>query len=320
MGTLACRFPYSHRRVGFRRSAPAPGPGTPYVLPIPRAWHLGAQGACGVRQAKNLDEFVEFVGSSPISMANLVVAKSNGVARVTLTKPPVNVIDLALMKEINAALEDLRADAAAQVVVIGAQGKLFSAGVDVKDHTADRVEEMLREFHRVIRSLGALAQPTVAAVQGSALGGGMELALACDFIVASAAAKFGQPEIQVGVFPPIAALLLSRLIPRKRAFELILTGDAMDAATAERLGLVNVVAAPEEFEAAVDAFVARLTKLSGAVLKLAKRAARVPLRGADDEALREIERIYLDELMSTEDANEGVAAFVEKRKPVWKDR
>jgi cyclohexa-1,5-dienecarbonyl-CoA hydratase len=255
-------------------------------------------------------------------MANLVVERLNGVARVTLDKPPVNVIDIALMRELKAALAEIRADATTKVVVIAAQGKLFSAGVDVKDHTADRVEGMLREFHSVIRSIWSLEQPTVAAVQGSALGGGMELAMACDFIVASAQAKFGQPEIQVGAFPPIAALLLPRLIPRKKAFEMILTGEAIDATTAERLGLVNVVAAPEEFDAAVKAFVGRLASLSGVVLKLAKRAALIPLRGdaAPEDALGEIERLYLTELIKTEDANEGLAAFIEKRKPAWKDR
>jgi cyclohexa-1,5-dienecarbonyl-CoA hydratase len=253
-------------------------------------------------------------------MANLFLEKSDGVARVTLDNPPVNVIDIGLMRGLNAGLDEIRADGTAQVIVIAARGKLFSAGVDVKDHTADRVEEMLREFHSAIRTLWSLEQPTVAEVQGSALGGGCELALACDFIVASAQAKFGQPEIHVGAFPPVAALLLPRLMPRKKAFELILTGDSIDAAAAERLGLVNVVAQPEEFEAAVNDFVARLTRHSGAVMKSAKRAALVPLRGENVDALSDIESLYLTELIKTEDANEGIAAFIEKRKPVWKDK
>lgn len=253
-------------------------------------------------------------------MENLSFQKSNGIARITLDKPPVNVIDIALMRELNAALHEIQDDATSQVVVVAARGKMFSAGVDVKDHTPDRVEEMLSEFHGVIRSLWSLNQPTVAAVQGSALGGGCELAMACDFIVASTAAKFGQPEIQVGAFPPIAALMLPRLMPRKKAFELILTGDSMDAATAASLGLVNKVAPPEEFNAAVDKFVDRLRGLSGSVLKLAKRAAMLPLQGENEDALREIERLYLTELIQTEDAKEGIAAFMEKRKPEWKDK
>ncbi len=251
-------------------------------------------------------------------MTNLFIQQSNGLARITMNKPPVNVIDIALMHELNAALDQI--DAETRVVVIGAQGKLFSAGVDIKDHTADRVQEMLTEFHKVIRKIWNLEQPTVAAVQGSALGGGCELALACDFIVASDRAKFGQPEIQVGVFPPIAALVLPQFIAPKKALELILTGDAIDAVTAERWGLVNVVAAGDAFDGAVNGFVARLMKLSGAVLRKTKRATRLPLEGRNESALQEIEKFYLHELMKTADANEGLAAFMEKRAPVWSDK
>ncbi len=253
-------------------------------------------------------------------MANVVVAKTNGVARVTLNRPPLNVIDIPLMRELRSALEAVTADREAKVVVVGAEGKAFSAGVDIKDHTPDRVDEMLREFHAVIRTLWASPAPTVAAVRGSALGGGMELALSCDLIVASEQARFGQPEIQVGAFPPIAALLLARQIPRKKALELILTGDSISAAQAGPFGLVNVVAPADQFDAAVNAFIARLSRWSGPVLKLAKRAALVPLVDGDAQALREIERIYLQELMSTEDAREGTQAFLDKRQPEWKDR
>ncbi|MBI3915334.1 MAG: enoyl-CoA hydratase/isomerase family protein [Chloroflexi bacterium] len=250
-------------------------------------------------------------------MPNLTLEKSNSIARITLTQAPVNVIDIALMKEIDAAIDAARD---AKVIVIGAQGKFFSAGVDVKDHTADRVEEMITRFDALIEKIWNLSQPTIAAVQGSALGGGLELAMACDFIVASSAAKFAQPEIQVGVFPPIAAVLLPFLISNKKAFEMMMTGDAIDAATAERLGLVNAVATPEEFENALNAFIARLMKQSGVVLQFTKRAARIPLQtDALFRALREIEKLYLGDLMKTHDANEGLAAFMEKREPRWKD-
>ncbi len=249
-------------------------------------------------------------------MTNVLIEKSDGIAKLTLARPPVNVINIALMREVNAALDQARG---AKVIVIGAQGKFFSAGVDVGEHKPETVKEMLDEFHAVIRKIWKMDTPTIAAVQGSALGGGMELAMACDFIVASEAAKFGQPEIQVGVFPPIAALMLSRLIPRKKAFELILTGDTIDAHTAEGMGLVNLVASPEEFESALNAFVSRLSKSSGVVLRCSKRAAMMPLRADDDRVLAEIEKLYLDELMKTADANEGLNAFLEKRTPKWKE-
>jgi len=250
-------------------------------------------------------------------MANLIIEKANSIARITLNNPPVNVINIALMRELNAALDSAQD---AKIVVIAAQGKFFSAGVDVGEHKLDTVKEMLDEFHAVIKKIWKMPAPTIAAVQGSALGGGMELAMACDFIVASEAAKFGQPEIQVGVFPPIAALMLSRLVPRKKAFELILTGDAIDARAAERIGLVNAVASPETFEVELNAFVSRLSKLSGVVLRHTKRAAMMPLQARDEEILGEIERLYFDELMQTQDANEGLNAFMEKRQPKWKER
>ncbi|MBI1802000.1 MAG: enoyl-CoA hydratase/isomerase family protein [Chloroflexi bacterium] len=250
-------------------------------------------------------------------MAHLLIETSTHVARLVIAKPPANVLDIALMRELRAALDSLRRDAAVKVVVLAAQGKLFSAGVDVKEHTADRVAEMIHEFHALIHALETMPQPTVAAVQGHALGGGCELALACDLVVASAAAKFSQPEIHVGVFPPIAALRLPQMLPRKKAFEMVLTGASMAAQEALALGLINQVAAPESFESDVAAFVQRLTNLSGAVLRATKRALNA---GADDAArLAEIERIYLDELMPMADANEGLAAFIEKRKPVWQE-
>lgn len=251
---------------------------------------------------------------------NILVEKNNGVTHITLNRPPLNVLDIATMRELTTALCDADADTSSRVVVLGAQGKFFSAGVDIADHTAERVTEMLTVFHNLIHVLWSLEPPVIAAVQGSALGGGMELAFACDFIVASDKAKFAQPEIQVGVFPPIAALALPRLLPRKKAFELLLTGDAIDAATAERLGLVNVVAAAADFENTLNNFVARLNKLSGAVLRLTKRAALIPLHGENEHALREIEALYLNELMKTADAQEGLAAFMEKRAAVWTDK
>ncbi len=250
-------------------------------------------------------------------MPNLLIEKSDGIARITMTKPPVNVIDIALMKELMAALDDARD---AKVVIIGAQGKFFSAGVDIKEHIPSLVNEMILTFHALIKKVWALEAPTIAAAQGSALGGGMELALACDFIVASESAKFAQPEIQVGVYPPIAALMLARLIPRKKAFEMILTGDTIDARAAAQLGLVNAVAAPEDFETTLNAFIARLAKLSGVVLRYTKRAANLPLRDEDIRALGEIEKLYLGDLMKTADANEGLNAFMEKRKPEWRDK
>jgi cyclohexa-1,5-dienecarbonyl-CoA hydratase len=192
--------------------------------------------------------------------------------------------------------------------------------VDVSEHTADMVEEMIEVFHRIFRLLQGLDVPTLAVVGGAALGGGCELALFCDLVIASEKASFGQPEIQVGVFPPVAAVALPGIIGPKKAMELLLTGDRLRAEEAERLGLVNKVVPPDELAAAADELVGKLTKLSAAVLRLTKRAVRVGSVGSFGDGLAAVEEVYLGPLMGTEDAHEGLAAFMEKRAPVWKDK
>jgi cyclohexa-1,5-dienecarbonyl-CoA hydratase len=248
--------------------------------------------------------------------------KQDGVAWLTLNKPPLNVLDVAMMREINTALEGLGSDNSIKVLVFqAAEGsKAFSAGVDVSDHTADKVKEMIEVFHRIFFLLDELEAPTVAVVGGAALGGGCELALFCDMIIASEKASFGQPEIQVGVFPPVAVVALPEIVGPKKALEMVLIGDRIRAAEAQRLGLVNTVVPPEELQAAADEFVGKLAKLSGAVLRLTKRAVREGSVGRFAEGLAAVEELYLGPLMATEDAHEGLAAFMEKRSPVWKDK
>lgn len=254
-----------------------------------------------------------------MSTQSIRLEKIDAVARVVLNRPPLNILNIAALRELSTALESLQKEAI-KAVVLSAEGKAFSVGVDVKDHTADKVLEMMAAVHDVFERLWALEPPTVAVVQGSALGGGMELAIACDFIIASENAQFGQPEIKVGVFPPIACLLLPRLLPWPKALELILTGEAISAQEAYRLGLVNKVVPPEQLETEANAFVGKLTSLSRPVVKLAKRATLCGFRWEWEERLKEIERVYLNELMQLEDAHEGLRAFLEKRRPQWKER
>jgi cyclohexa-1,5-dienecarbonyl-CoA hydratase len=253
---------------------------------------------------------------------HITFEKRDGVARITLSKPPLNVLDIAMMREINAALDGLDDDLSVKVLVFeAAEGsKAFSAGVDVSEHTAEKVEEMIEVFHRIFRLLDALDVPTLAVVNRAALGGGCELALFCDMVIASEKASFGQPEIQVGVFPPVAAVALPRLIGPKKALEMVLIGDRIGAAEAEQLGLVNKVVPPNELEATAAEFIGKLTSLSSVVLRLTKRAVRLGSVGSFAEGLAAVEELYLGPLMSTEDANEGLSAFLEKRSPVWKDR
>ena len=253
---------------------------------------------------------------------HIVFEREDGVARLTLNKAPLNVLDIAMMREINTALEQVGDDPEIKVLVFeAAEGsKAFSAGVDVSEHTAEMVEEMISVFHQIFRLLDALEVPTLAVVGGAALGGGCELVLFCDMVLASEKASFGQPEIQVGVFAPVAAVAWPRIIGPKKAMELLLTGDRIRADEALRLGLVNKVVPPDELEAAAAELVGKLSAQSGAILRLTKRAVRVGGAGPFAEGLNAVEELYLGPMTDTEDAHEGLAAFMEKRAPVWKNK
>jgi cyclohexa-1,5-dienecarbonyl-CoA hydratase len=259
-------------------------------------------------------------GEMTTDFQNIIFEREEGLARITLNHPPVNIMDISTMREINAALESLQGDEETRVLVFAAAGKAFCAGVDVKDHTADKVEEMVEVFHRIFRLMWSLDIPTVAAVNGAALGGGCELVTFCDMVIASEKATFGQPEIQVGVYPPVAVVTFPRLMPYMKAMELLLTGDVIDAREAEKVGIVNKVVPEESFEEELSSFVSKLTTLSPIVLRLTKRATVQGLTLTFEEALALSEELYLKELMKTEDASEGLQAFMEKRKPVWKGK
>jgi cyclohexa-1,5-dienecarbonyl-CoA hydratase len=243
----------------------------------------------------------------------------DGVAYLTLNRAPLNVLNIEMMEEINTYLEGLKKEKTLKLLVIQAVGKAFSAGVDVGEHLGDLVYKMIEVFHKIFRLMDALRVPSIAVVNGSALGGGCELALYCDMVIATERAKFGQPEIQVGVFPPIAALIFPRTIGRKKALELILSGDVISAQEALNLGLVNKIVPEASLPQDVNSFIEKFTKLSGIILKLTKEAALAGLNDDMDKGLKAIEKIYLDKAMKTHDAIEGLKAFLEKRKPTWKD-
>jgi cyclohexa-1,5-dienecarbonyl-CoA hydratase len=245
------------------------------------------------------------------------VKASDGLATVTLDRPPLNVLNIAMMAECNTELEGLLADPNLAAVVIRASGKAFCAGVDVADHTADKMGEMIRQFHGIFRRLAATDAVTIAVVQGAALGGGCELAGFCDVVLASDRAKFGQPEVQVGVFPPVAACVLPSQIGVKKAVELNALGTIIDAQEAHRIGLVNQVFPADEFEVQVDRYLDAVRKLSRPVVRMAKRATMMNLREDFLKNLERAERLYLNELMKLSDAHEGTAAFLEKRPPRW---
>jgi cyclohexa-1,5-dienecarbonyl-CoA hydratase len=251
-------------------------------------------------------------------MDGLRFRDEDGARWITLDRPPLNILDVATIEALAGLLAPLEGRRDLKAIVFqSALPRTFSAGVDVADHTGARVALMLEAFHGVFRRLDALPQATVAAVDGTCLGGACELAAFCDIVLATPRSVFGQPEIDVGCFPPVAAVLLPRLSPRAAA-EMILTGAPIGAAEAARVGLISRVV--DDVEAETRRVVRLLSSKSGAVLGLARRALRDGGTGGFAEALAGVERIYRDELVPTEDIEEGVRAFLEKRPPRWKDR
>ena len=244
------------------------------------------------------------------------------VARVTFARSPLNIFNIAMMREILAALNECAQQRGLTAIVFDAASdtRAFSAGVAVEEHAPETVYQMLDAFHSIFRMMAQTAKPFIAVVDGPALGGGCELVAACDLVIASNRARFGQPEIKLGVFPPVAAILLPRIIGQKRACELVLTGELIEADEALRLGLVNYVVPSEELERKTEALLSKLRELSASSLAMARAALDLGARTGFESALVEIENLYLHELMKTEDANEGVRAFMEKRKPEWRNR
>ena len=247
------------------------------------------------------------------------VADQGGVARITLAREPLNILNIAMMEEICDALEALKERTDLQVIVFDAEGKAFSAGVDVSEHTGDLAAKMIEVFHRMFRLLNEVAVTSVAVVDGSALGGGCELATFCDIVIASERSKFGQPEIQVGVFAPIACVVWPKIMGRKKALELLLAGSVFGADEACRLGLVNSVVPAENLGEESEKLIGALAKLSAPVLKYTRRAANRDFEDQFVKQLKKVEKLYIEELMNSADANEGLKAFIEKRKPVWKN-
>jgi cyclohexa-1,5-dienecarbonyl-CoA hydratase len=245
------------------------------------------------------------------------VSAAEGITTITLDHPPLNVLHNPMMAELNAILDTTLADTDTAAVVIGAGGKAFCAGVDVGDHTADKVGDMIELFHGIFRRLAATDALTIAAVNGAALGGGCELACFCDIVLASDRAKLGLPEVQVGVFPPVAACVLPPQIGIRKAVELTALGRTIGAEEARRIGLVSEVYPADEFEQRVEAYLDDIRKLSRPVVRLAKKATTAVARRSILAHLEQTEHLYLDELMKLADAHEGIAAFIEKRAPAW---
>ncbi len=242
---------------------------------------------------------------------------TDGIATLTLSNPPLNILTRALMASIREELPKLAAQSDLRVLLLAADGKHFSAGADVGEHMPPEYRELIPEFIDTIRMVSEFPLPVIAAVRGRCLGGGFELVQAADMIVATEQAMFGQPEIMLGVSPPAACALLPGLCAPALAAELVLTGDPITAQRAFEAGLVVQVVSDDTLDEAAFALASRLTRHSGPALRLTKKQLRAGVEAHRAAALRAVGAIYVDELMETADAVEGLKAFLDKRKPEW---
>ena len=243
---------------------------------------------------------------------------ADGIGTVTLSSPPLNILTRELMASLRSTLRDLQTEPSLRVLLLTADGKHFSAGADVGEHLPPDYKEMIPEFLDTVAAIDAFPLPTVAAVRGRCLGGGFELVLAADLVVASETAKLGQPEIMLGVIPPAACALLPYLCSRGAAAEIVYTGDPISAQQAANAGLVWKVVTDDELENEAQAAAERIARHSAAALRSAKRSLRATTAVTHTAAMAAVGKIYVEELMDTEDALEGLNSFLEKRQPTWK--
>jgi cyclohexa-1,5-dienecarbonyl-CoA hydratase len=250
----------------------------------------------------------------------LKVDKSGGVARITFARPKHNVLNIDMMNELIVELENLKADRELKCVVIAGEGPSWCAGVEVADHKPGKVDAMIAAFNRMLELIEGQEVPTLAAVQGACLGGGMEAAIACDIVVAGRSSVFGQPEVKLGFLPPYAAIRLPHLVGPGKAVEICTTGKRYVAEEAKAMGFVTYCVEDSRLEETVDALVKEIQHGSPLIIRLNKRAVKQHLGLAFPAALKGVSDLFLNTLMKTADTLEGIASFEEKRRPVWKNK
>jgi len=247
---------------------------------------------------------------------------ADNVAWLTMNRPPYNVLTADMMLEMARAIESLREERSVRVIVLQAAPgcTAFSAGVAVEDSRPERAFQTLEAMQAVFNNFLETSKPVITVINGPAIGGGCELAALGDIIVATPKARFAQPEVRLGVFPPLAAVILPHVIGHKRALEMIFTGEPLSAQDALRLGLVSRVVPEEKLAEEVRTILAKITDQSAPVLEMAKRVLYDTIGMPLDGAMKKSVSIYLNQLMELDDAQEGLRAAIEKRKPVWKNR
>jgi cyclohexa-1,5-dienecarbonyl-CoA hydratase len=254
-------------------------------------------------------------------MNRISITYEKHAAWITIKHPPVNVIDIAMMEELAAAITEVEGRPDVPAIVFRGEGENFSAGVDIAAHTPEKIEEMLRKFHAVILAIARSPKVSIASVHGNCLGGGAELAMVCDMVYTTADAKWGFPEIKLACYPPVACVALAALVGQKRATELILTGRTFDGAYAEHIGLANAMASSRvQLAQMVESALASLGQMSAAALGVTKKAIYTWDGLHLDKGIARAEKLYLEDLMKTEDVKEGVQAWQEKRAPKWRGK
>jgi cyclohexa-1,5-dienecarbonyl-CoA hydratase len=242
------------------------------------------------------------------------------VAHVTLDRPEHNLLNERMLSELAAAINILGDRSEIKLIILDSAVKTFCGGIELGEYTQRRVFQLLDAFHGAFAAMLDTSKPLLVVVNGPAFGGGAELAALGDLVIATPKARFAQPEIKLGVFPPLAAAILPYLIGPKHALELVLTGETMSAERARELGLVNWLVPETELQKKLDDVIAKVTAQSAPVLTMAKKAIMgslgLPLR----DGVRNSMKVFLNELAELEDSQEGLRALVEKRAPKWKNR
>lgn len=248
---------------------------------------------------------------------------SGAVAHLTMCRPKQNVINLEMLKEMSRVIDSLNTREDVRLILLDSAPECegyFSMGMGAEGYSAQMVFQMMDAFYNVFRAMNEISKPVLAVVDGVASGAGAELAAACDLVIATENAQFRQPEIKLGVFPPLGAVVYPRVIGPRRAMELLLTGEPINAQQALVMGLVNRVVPRSALKDTVDTLVKRISDQSGPVLALLKRVIFEGTWLPFDEAMKKAQDIYLNQLFALEDSQEGLRALIEKRKPVWKNK
>lgn len=250
----------------------------------------------------------------------IIFDTSTFVAHISLNHAPYNVLTVPMMVELAEAIESLNGRGDIKCILLDSSQKMFSAGISLEDSRPERVFQTLDAFTRVFQAIGEISKPLIVVVNGQAIGAGSELVAFGDMIIATPNARFAQPEVKMGVFPPFAAIMLPQLIGPKKTYEMILTGQPMSAEEAQQFGLINRVVAEADLTRVVNETLGRIGEISAPVLEMTKKVIGSTMGLPADEAIKRSHDIYLNQLMDLEDAQEGLRAVLEKRKPVWKNK